>query len=331
MTLELPVFRLGLAGFTASQVDDVHALLKFRIAGRPEWQEAPLTEADAWWVSGNRLLAMADGTLRVGPGMPQARSIHFRPDEMDRPVAIAHPVPPAGVDGFPTFHFEDANEAHAVLDRFTAWLQPVVAQFGLAGSLVKHHATIGGGVFHVTRGSDLLAVVDLRGDVGVLPTACPADFQDVEWIKQPGPVAVPEGFARLSLSELMWQFALRTQRDLLPPHYRTVMLYYRRAPRLPQHWLRDAHLLLLRELAGSCATFGELHSRTGLRPGELARHLAALYMVGSITSNPRRAAAQAIRRTEGTGDSILTTPPSLPPRSPRSDNASTAPAPVTPR
>nr|MDQ6880944.1 hypothetical protein [Pseudomonadota bacterium] len=108
-------------------------------------------------------------------------------------------------------------------------------------------------------------------------------------MRQPGPTAIPESFVRISLSELMWQYAVRTTRDVLPKRYRTKMLYFRRAPHLPQRLLTDSHLLLIRELATGIGTFADLQQRTGMGAGPLARILAALYLVGTITSNPKRA------------------------------------------
>jgi DNA-binding transcriptional ArsR family regulator len=123
------------------------------------------------------------------------------------------------------------------------------------------------------------------------------------WVIRPhGSVLVPPGFPRASVSQLMWQYALRTQADLLPPHYRTQPLYFRRAPRLKHRQLRDAHLLLLRELdAHPGMTFYQLQESTGMGAESLGRHLSALYVVGSITSNRLRAVGGAGRK--GTEDS----------------------------
>jgi hypothetical protein len=102
----------------------------------------------------------------------------------------------------------------------------------------------------------------------------------------------------------MWQYALRTARDVLPRRYRTDVLYFRRPPRLPQRQLRDSHLLLLRELAFAPGNFADLQQRTGLAGAQMAQDLAALYLVGAITSNPKRASQVAVRRAEG-ADSAL--------------------------
>jgi hypothetical protein len=68
--------------------------------------------------------------------------------------------------------------------------------------------------------------------------------------------------------------------------------------------MKDAHLLLLRELAQAPGTFAELEQRTGLVGSHLSRPLAALYYVGAITSNPRRASAVVLRRAEAERDSL---------------------------
>jgi hypothetical protein len=61
---------------------------------------------------------------------------------------------------------------------------------------------------------------------------------------------------------------------------------------MPQRQLKDAHLLIIRELAANPGmNFVGLQQATGLGAEPLSRVLSALYVVGSITSNPKRAAA----------------------------------------
>jgi hypothetical protein len=77
--------------------------------------------------------------------------------------------------------------------------------------------------------------------------------------------------------------------------------------------LADAHLLLMRELAHAGATFESLRQRTGLAPEALAQHLAALYLVGSITANPRRAAPMRHAARSDGRDPSASLPPSVAP------------------
>ena len=88
----------------------------------------------------------------------------------------------------------------------------------------------------------------------------------------------------------MWQYALRTSRDVLPKRYRSGLIYFRRLPRLPQQLLKASHLLLLRELASGPVSFENLRQRTGCEATRLAHGIAAHYLVGAITSNQQRAA-----------------------------------------
>jgi len=301
MSLELPVLRLGLAGFSSEQQQHLAQVLA--AAGTPagmSWEMGRFSEADAWWINGARTQLLADGTLRVASGVPAGRSTQLNLAEIDRPVAFAQPLAPRNFEPALSFDASSKPSVEQVLARMEGWLRPLVAQFCLASQIIEQESVLGSGIYHVTAGGKLLAVVNLRGDVGVLPTADPTEFEDAMWNHRPATAAmVPETFVRTSLSQLMWQYALRTQRDLLPKRYRSGPLYFRRPPRLPQRLLKDAHLLLLRELAGASGSFAELEQRTGLKGEALAHPLAALYLVGSITSNPKRAGQPAGRRAEG--------------------------------
>lgn len=308
MTPELPILRLGLAGFTAEQQQLARAAVEAPTSPLATWVLGPLAEADAWWVNGARTLPMSDGTLRVGSGAPAGYSLQLHLADVDRPLAFSRPLPAPPFEAAYAFELTDRHQCVGILDRFTAWLRPMLAQFSLASCIIEHHAALGGGCFEVLLNGLLIAVVDMRGDVGVLPTAGPGDLEEAMWRRAAAPrPEIPEHFARISMSQLMWAFAMRTQRDVLPPHYRSGLIYYRRPPRLQQRALRDSHLLVLRELATGSGTLDELGLRTGMSEPELVRDLGALYLVGAITSNPRRAAPSALHHVE-VPDSVLSGP-----------------------
>jgi hypothetical protein len=63
----------------------------------------------------------------------------------------------------------------------------------------------------------------------------------------------------------------------------------RRPPRVATEMIDDVHLQVVRELALSPSRFADLMDRTEYDARTLSRTLAALYYVGSITSNPDRA------------------------------------------
>jgi hypothetical protein len=219
------------------------------------------------------------------------------------------------------------------LRQFETWLAPQSAQFCLAASIVEHQSALGAGKFELCQQSQVVAVVDMQGEAAVRATLAPADFEGTWW-RRSDYFRVPDNFARTSLAQLMWQYTTRTQRDILPTHYRKGLLYFRRAPQLSQRLLRDSHLQILRELMLAPATFEELQQRCGFPEARLARELASLYFVGSITSNRRRAAPAAPKAAAA--DSRLphshldSVPPEFPParRPPASDL--TVPAPLRP-
>lgn len=345
MSLELPVLRLGLAGFSADEQDQLSAVLRQVSMGT--WQLAKFADSDAWAVNGARVQVLPDGTVRVASGVPGGRSLHLDLQDVDRPVAFGLPLNPRQLEPLDTFDAGSAPSVGAVLEKFEAWLRPLMAQFCLASRILEQESVLGPGVHHVVANGVLIAVVDMRGEIGVRPTASVIDFENAVWHARPAAAnAIPEQFVRTSLAQLMWQYAVRTSRDVLPKRYRTGQLYFRRPPRLPQRLLTDAHLLLLRELAGAPDDFQGLQQRTGLGATALARDLAALYFVGAITTNAKRAAPAPLARRPNGADSVpghqhSVVPSDLDPdasgtsqrrpRKPRQFNDFTAPAPMGPK
>lgn len=300
MALELPVLRLGLAGFS----DDQQAAVAQALRGLGEssvWEVAAFDAADAWWMNGARTQVLAPDRIRVGSGTPEGKALQLQLTEVDRPIAFTHPLP----QQFKPMHAFDLASAQAmngVLQKFETWLAPLTAQFCLAAHIIEHQSALGSGVFELRLNGQLLAVVDMQGEVAVRSTSGPSHFEGAMWRRQSRPQPIPDNFVRTSLSQLMWQYALRSQRDALPKHYRTGLIYFRRAPRLPQRLLKDSHLVLMRQLSVAPSSFRQLQELCNTDELRLARDLAALYLVGSITSNPKRAARPpAVADAENTG------------------------------
>ena len=306
MTIEVPILRLGLAGYSEAQQKTVADAARGAASARCTWEIAPFSDADAWWLEGSRTMLLPNQHLRVQPAVPSQRSVQLALADVDRPVAFSLPLTAPGFNPAVTFQLNEPGEATRVLQQFAGWMKPTLAQFALATSIADHQPTLGSGSWEVLRGGDLLAVVDLKLGAGVKPGATSADFADASWcIRNHGDVVIPTEFSRVSVSQLMWQYAQRTTRDLLPPHYREQPLYFRRPPRLAQRFQRDSHLLVMRELVAQPGlTVGDLQQSTGMNETALARCLSALYVVGSITSNPRRANL-ASSRPPGTGGESL--------------------------
>src|SRR5689334_3040401 len=178
MTIEVPVLRLGLAGFSEAQQRAAAETVRAARSARAEWQIGNFPDADAWWLEGSRTMVLPGATLRVQPGVPSGRSVQLALADVDRPVGFTLPLAAAGFQ--PAVTFDPANQQQTVnvLNQFANWLQNMLSQFCLASSLAEQQPTLSSGSWEVLKGSDLLAVVDLRLGAGVAPGVGAADLAD---------------------------------------------------------------------------------------------------------------------------------------------------------
>jgi hypothetical protein len=301
--IELPVLRLGCAGFSAEQEAAIHAAAA---ASRiTHWIFGPLAGADAWFVNGQVTQHLPDNRLRVASRQPGGRSLVLDIGGDKRPIAFALPVP-ATLDAVRTF---DVGRHEAILEAlgvFEFVLAPQAAEFLLASHIVDQQEALGAGAFEVRARGQLVAAVDMRGDAWVLPSVRPSNFDAALWKRvERARLVPPPNFVRVSMSELMWRYVSRSQRDLLPERYRSNPIFFRRPPRVDPVLVEEEHLLVMRELAIRPARFDELRQRLELAEDTLARVLATLYYVGCVTTTRSRA-------TPTTQADDLTVPPRPP-------------------
>jgi hypothetical protein len=303
---ERPTFWVGAAGFGTPDIQRLSSCLQ-RADAAIDWHLSGLRNADAWIVNGSRCTLLLESTLRVAPGGTDDTPLILELASVDRPIAFAHPVP-ANVEPLCTLNAESPDSVRRVLLDFDAWMLFGRAQFVLGAHVVQLGTSLRHGVFHVSFRDRLLAVLDFRQGTGaVSPHMRPQDVERAVWSRRPESAGgVPEGFVQTSAPQLSWQYARRSQRELLPARYRTETIYYRRAPRVPAAWLSDTHLVLMKELASASATFGELQRRSGLSEPQLERDLACLFHAGAVTTTagkaiPRPRSADA----DSASDSIM--------------------------
>jgi hypothetical protein len=302
---EQPILWLGMSGFPPQQ----RAVLEASLARFPSlcrWRVGAFGDADAWWVNGAKVRIMPDGNLKVAAGLPTEHALNLNLTDVDRPVAFA--VPLASADFEPRCTFDPVSEPsiHAVLLQFESWLWQVRAQFVLGGQIIERGPALRHGIYHVSHSDKLLAVLDfLHGKAAISPRVHPVDLREARWAKRPaGAAGLPENFVPLTPGQLAWAYVRRTERDVLPARYRTETIYYRHVPGVPLRWLRDSHLMLLRELSGEPGTLDALRQRTGLALHDAERDLACLYYAGSITTTRAKAGATASTRDDSQPHSV---------------------------
>jgi hypothetical protein len=287
---EAPLLWLGAAGFTADQRAAIVQMLCTRARELPRWELRGFGEADAWLLNGAKCRVRPDATVEVAPCLPAEARITLDLSDVDRPVAFATPVPD---DLEPRCTFDVASPAsvQGVLSQFDVWLRLERAQFELGAQVIRLGAALRHGVFHLMHRDRLLAVLDFRrGQAGLAPALHPGDVMQAEWRRRPdGAAVIPPGFVASSTAQLAWTYVRRSDRDMLPQHYREKTIYFRRVPRVPSRLLQDTQLLLLRELSVQPATRDMLAQRTGIVPALLDHALACLYYAGSITTTPSKA------------------------------------------
>src|SRR4051794_4258029 len=88
--MELPVLRLGLAGFAADEEQQLQQIASG--IRSTHWHCGSLSGADAWLVNGHRTQALDDGRIRIASGHVGGRSQRVHLAEVSRPMAFAAPV-----------------------------------------------------------------------------------------------------------------------------------------------------------------------------------------------------------------------------------------------
>lgn len=291
--LEHPTLSVGMMGFPLQTRIRLERLVTKADRQGPAWQVAPFWEADAWWINGSSVSLLADGNLRVQPGLRTERTLNLRLQELNRPIAFSTPLASNDFEATCTFNPDSEPGIEKVLHQFENRLQPLLFNSALGALIIAQGTALRGGIYHVRNKATLLAVLDLQyGKAAILPKAKPADLKGAVWDKRP-PAAhdLPESFIPCTPAQLVWSYVRHTSRDLLPARYRTAVVYYRHVPRVPMGWLKDTMLRILSVLSTDPCDFAKLHLRTGIPEATLARDLACLYYAGAVTTTPFKAAS----------------------------------------
>jgi hypothetical protein len=277
---------MGLIGF--DQEDYLAALLRTRSATL-RWETANATDADALWINGEATELVEAGIVRVTSGA--APGIRLDLQSLARPTFFTLPLRDERIRPPQSFDPRSATSVHKALRRAEAILHPLVMQLAIAHEIAARLRQLDADTYHVKKGGKLVAVVNMGGIVGMDIHLRPPELQDAVW--RPSPMAasaMPQHFFATSFAEVLWLYASRMERDLLPRRYREKLLYFRALPRVPQRLMNEAHYAILSELAAEPQTLGRLQQSVGIAEPALANALAALYFAGAITSNLARAA-----------------------------------------
>lgn len=297
--MEQPLLRLGLLGFGTDHIARLCEWTQRSAPGWPQWEVGDPHHADAWLIAGHAVQVLGRDALRIQHPAGSGEWLSLQRAEVDRPLAFAQPLP----EGFVSAEVVDVTDEQHLrqrLQRFEAWLRPLRSQFALGEQLVSKLTEFQGEVVHLMHEGRLLAVIDFpHWRCGLLVPARPVDLASAQWVRRP-PAAndIPAAFLKFRLHQILWTYAVRTRRDVLPQRYRERVIFMRRVPHLPARWFNPLHLLIMRTLSVEPSTFGQLCARIEADPAEVAAHLAALYVGAGLTTDEesaRRAEAKVRR------------------------------------
>jgi hypothetical protein len=281
-----------MAGFSPEQEQAIQAAAA--ASRMTHWICGPMAGADAWLINGRCAQHVGERRVRIASRLTGGRSTQLELSNPQRPVAFAAPLPP-GVHSTCTFDMARPESIGEAIGVFEFVLAAEAAQFLLAAYVVDQQDVLGAAAYELRAKGQLIAVVDMKGDACVLPSVRRANFDVAVWARiDRDRLRVPANFARASLALLMWRYVSRSPRDLLPERYRKGAIFFRRAPRIDPVLVDEEHLLVMRELAIAPASYDQLRERLAIADEALARTLAALYYVGSITANRLRAGPSTI-------------------------------------
>lgn len=295
--MEIPVFNLGLVGFGVAE----ERLLRERVARyqQVQWRCGRAEGADAWLIHGARVARMNESRARIIAADDSGGGTVLLLDVDSRPTAVSMPAPQLlqQIVGL-SFDLRQPDTVSSCLAALDRKLAPLRRLYGVAALLVQGSATVGNAIYELRAGAQLLAIADMKGKVYVSPDVDDEQLRRAAWKHRArNKVEVPADFEAHGLSELLWMYTTRSRLDLLPERYLECRIYLRRPPRVRAELLDDQHLRVIRELAVAPADCTELLDRIGMDPRTLRRALAALYRVGSITSNPDRVWSTSLEGT----------------------------------
>lgn len=142
---------------------------------------------------------------------------------------------------------------------------------------------------HVTRSDGTLVAVfqPATGAIYARHEVGQTDLVTLTWQRRPASAGTaPANWRETSFAAVLWRFALfgPAGEQALPRHYRRARLRLRQLPPLARALVAGRHFKLMQLLHARDRSFTELQELTGLSEAQLCRDLAALMLVGSLTT-----------------------------------------------
>jgi hypothetical protein len=288
---------MGLIGFADDEF--LGSVLRTRVT--VPWEKWAPVDADALWINGAGAQLLDNGMVRVVTTDFPPVDTTLDLQSIQRPHWFSLPLADPNLRVPATFDPRDARSIDQALREAEKVLLPLAVQLAVAGKLIDALDRLAHPTYELRKGDRLVGVVNVARWVALHPRARPHEIHEAECIPHEQKVAgFPIGYERIGFPEMMWLYAKRMRLELLPEKYRTMPILFRAVPKIRRRLLGDVDLLVLSELMAAPQALPRLRESTGLRLEVLLQVLTALYLAGSITTDPARAAAiQHLLRRRG--------------------------------
>jgi hypothetical protein len=251
--------------------------------GRRGWSEASVEEADALCIHADAV-ASVDGptlTLRSRFGGPAT----VRTDRLLRPVGVGGELR-EDVSACATF---DANSQYSVINlfrMFEARLAPLRQEYAMGETLALRQDLLGtGNVYHLMHEGRLIAIADtIQRVFGARQPIHANVLHAADWRRRPeGAAAFPPEFIARSFADLLWTYASRSSRQVLPIDLRTGRIGLSKLPQVPMDRLNAIHVKIMSSIQRDRMTLDELVERIGGSREAIGRAVGALYWAGALS------------------------------------------------
>jgi hypothetical protein len=267
LQIEMPLLNLALVGFSAPQASQLQIWLQEYCSeidqSAIQWKIAGVESADVL------IKAQALPFDRAGPKV--FTSIFWPSRAVQQQESLA----------------QSRERFFQLLTDLDMPMQPNALRYVLASQLVERYLAKEElkGLWHIQSADTLLAVVDFdRLQAAIRPDAHFLELDNAHWASRSTQAFAPEHFQGISIERLMWDYARRSGRNILPERYYERMIALRRYPRLSLTAMNEIELALLTLLRDQSHTLAQLCLKLGVAKEPMSQLLGALYFSGAITT-----------------------------------------------
>lgn len=291
--MDRPELRLRLLGYRTDEASAIaEAVATLDARWRPAWVVTQDEQADAY------LLCCAAVFERIKVWA------HPQPIAVLDVATVRNAVVDSDVEG----QLDPAALCDALIAkllRLEIALRAQLSAYRMGAAIYMRHALgeSSGGLWHLTHGNKLVAVVDFtRRLVAFDAKATSNELSQTHWLSRPLTAEPPLSFHSMRMTDAMWCFTRYCPEDLMTARYHSSTIWLKRLPSIAVSQITPQALQVIDLLKRRGAmSYGDLSSASGLHGRDLGNTLAGLFFTGALrttTPSQKRVEPRAPTRDE---------------------------------